>query len=127
MCSAMSGVFQAAVDAGVPYLVYACPLRAYASNPENQSVSGTHLPTRTPTFTCAVQRTEVNDKLKRDSPDLPSTRLRPGLIIPAAGGPPARSGPWWTRRRTEGAGTCGPLEGLHFQAVAVRNEASAYW
>jgi UDP-glucose 4-epimerase len=77
-------VFQAAVDAGVPALVYASSVGAYAPGPKDRAVDESWPTTGLETSTYARQKAEVErilDRIEEEAPALRSVRLRPGLIF----------------------------------------------
>jgi hypothetical protein len=77
-------VFQAAVDAGVPALVYASSVGAYAPGPKDRAVDESWPTTGLETSTYARHKAEVErilDRIEEEAPALRSVRLRPGLIF----------------------------------------------
>ncbi|HEV2874152.1 MAG TPA: NAD-dependent epimerase/dehydratase family protein [Thermoleophilaceae bacterium] len=77
-------VFQATVDAGVPALVYASSVGAYAPGPKDRAVDESWPTTGIETSTysrhkAAVER--VLDRVEKEAPSLRAVRLRPGLIF----------------------------------------------
>src|SRR5918999_179708 len=77
-------VFQAAVDAGVPALVYASPVGAYARGPKDRAVDESWPTTGIETSTYSRQKAEVErilDRIEEEAPSLRAVRLRPGLIF----------------------------------------------
>jgi UDP-glucose 4-epimerase len=77
-------VFQAAVDAGVPALVYASSVGAYAPGPKDRAVDENWPTTGLETSTYARHKAEVErilDRIEEEAPALRSVRLRPGLIF----------------------------------------------
>src|SRR5918996_3711817 len=77
-------VFRAAVDAGVPALVYASSVGAYAPGPKDRAVDESWPTTGLETSTYARHKAEVErilDRIEEEAPALRSVRLRPGLIF----------------------------------------------
>jgi UDP-glucose 4-epimerase len=77
-------VFQAAVDAGVPALVYASSVGAYAPGPKDRAVDESWPTTGLETSTYARHKAEVErilDRIEEEAPALRAVRLRPGLIF----------------------------------------------
>jgi UDP-glucose 4-epimerase len=77
-------VFQAAVDAGVPALVYASSVGAYAPGPKDRAVDESWPTTGIETSTYSRQKAEVErilDRVEEEAPSLRAVRLRPGLIF----------------------------------------------
>ncbi len=77
-------VFQAAVDAGVPALVYASSVGAYAPGPKDRAVDESWPTTGLETSTYARHKAEVErilDRIEAEAPALRAVRLRPGLIF----------------------------------------------
>src|SRR5918997_12337 len=77
-------VFQAAADAGVPALVYASSVGAYAPGPKDRAVDESWPTTGLETSTYARHKAEVErilDRIEEEAPALRSVRLRPGLIF----------------------------------------------
>jgi UDP-glucose 4-epimerase len=77
-------VFQAAVDAGVPALVYASSVGAYAPGPKDRAVDESWPTTGIETSTYSRQKAEVErilDRIEEEAPSLRAVRLRPGLIF----------------------------------------------
>src|SRR5918999_691859 len=77
-------VFQATVDAGVPALVYASSVGAYAPGPKGRAVDESWPTTGLETSTYARHKAEVErilDRIEEEAPALRSVRLRPGLIF----------------------------------------------
>jgi UDP-glucose 4-epimerase len=77
-------VFQAAVDAGVPALVYASSVGAYAPGPKDRAVDESWPTTGLETSTYARHKAEVErilDRIEQEAPSLRSVRLRPGLVF----------------------------------------------
>ena len=77
-------VFQAAVDAEVPALVYASSVGAYAPGPKDRAVDESWPTTGLETSTYARHKAEVErilDRIEEEAPALRSVRLRPGLIF----------------------------------------------
>jgi nucleoside-diphosphate-sugar epimerase len=77
-------VFQATVDAGVPALVYASSVGAYAPGPKDRAVDESWPTTGLETSTYARHKAEVErilDRIEEEAPALRSVRLRPGLIF----------------------------------------------
>lgn len=77
-------VFQATVDAGVPALVYASSVGAYAPGPKDRGVDESWPTTGIETsmysrHKAAVER--VLDRVEKEAPSLRAVRLRPGLIF----------------------------------------------
>src|SRR5919106_1683948 len=76
-------VFQAAVDAGVPALVYASSVGAYAPGPKDRAVDESWPTTGIETSTYSRQKAEVErilDRVEAEAPSLRAMRLRPGLV-----------------------------------------------
>ena len=128
-------VFQAAVSAGVPHLVYASSVGAYGPGPKDRAVSEAHPTTGTPTSHYAAQKAEVEDlldQLERENPDMLVTRLRPGLIFQAGAAPEIKDyflGDLVPPGLVDGLRV--PVlpfpRGLRFQAVSAFDVAEAYW
>jgi UDP-glucose 4-epimerase len=77
-------VFQAAVDAGVPALVYASSVGAYAPGPKDCAVDESWPTTGLETSTYSRHKAEVErilDRIEEEAPSLRAVRLRPGLIF----------------------------------------------
>jgi nucleoside-diphosphate-sugar epimerase len=77
-------VFQAAVDAGVPALVYASSVGAYAPGPKDRAVDESWPTTGIETSTYSRHKAEVErilDRVEEEAPSLRAVRLRPGLIF----------------------------------------------
>ena len=77
-------VFQAAVDAGVPSLVYASSVGAYAPGPKDRVVDEGWPTTGIGSSFYSRHKAEVErilDAVERDTPALRVVRLRPGLIF----------------------------------------------
>ena len=77
-------VFEAAVAAGVPSVVYASSVGAYAPGPKDRAVDESHPTTGIPTSFYARQKAEVErilDRVEREQPRTRFVRLRPGLIF----------------------------------------------
>ena len=77
-------VFRAAVDAGVPALVYASSVGAYAPGPKNRAVDESWPTTGIASSFYSRHKAEVErilDQVERDAPALRVVRLRPGLIF----------------------------------------------
>src|ERR687892_2853032 len=77
-------VFQAAVDAGVPALVYASSVSAYAPGPKDRAVDESWPTTGIETSTYSRQKAEVErilDRVEAEAPSLRAVRLRPGLVF----------------------------------------------
>jgi UDP-glucose 4-epimerase len=77
-------VFQAAVDGGVPALVYASSVGAYAPGPKDRAVDESWPTTGIETSTYSRQKAEVErilDRVEEEAPSLRAVRLRPGLIF----------------------------------------------
>ena len=77
-------VFQAAVDAEVPALVYASSVGAYAPGPKDRAVDESWPTTGLETSTYARHKAEVErilDRIEEEAPALRSVRLRPGLMF----------------------------------------------
>lgn len=90
-------VAEAAVEAGVGHLVVASSVGAYGSDADPSPGDAPHdesFPTQgTPTSHYAAQKAEVErmlDEFEREHPELPVTRLRPGLIFQEEAGPEIR-------------------------------------
>ncbi|WP_434743838.1 NAD-dependent epimerase/dehydratase family protein [Micromonospora sp. SH-82] len=80
-------VFEAVVRAGVPSLVYASSVGAYAPGPKDRPVSERWPATGVPGSSYSRDKAEVEallDRLEREHPGLRVVRLRPGLIFQAA-------------------------------------------
>jgi UDP-glucose 4-epimerase len=77
-------VFQAAVDAGVPALVYASSVGAYAPGPKGRAVDESWPTTGLETSTYARQKAEVErilDRVEQEAPSLRAVRLRAALVF----------------------------------------------
>jgi UDP-glucose 4-epimerase len=77
-------VFQAAVDAGVPALVYASSVGAYAPGPKDRAVDESWPTTGLESSTYSRQKAEVErilDRIEEEAPSLRAVRLRPGLVF----------------------------------------------
>jgi UDP-glucose 4-epimerase len=77
-------VFQATVDAGVPALVYASSVGAYAPGPKDRAVDESWPTTGIATSTYSRHKAEVErilDRVEEEAPSLRAVRLRPGLIF----------------------------------------------
>jgi UDP-glucose 4-epimerase len=77
-------VFQAAVDAGVPALVYASSVGAYAPGPKDRAVDESWPTTGLATSTYSRHKAEVErilDRIEEEAPSLRAVRLRPALIF----------------------------------------------
>jgi UDP-glucose 4-epimerase len=77
-------VFEAAVEAGVPALVYASSVGAYAPGPKDRAVDESWPTTGIESATYSRHKAEVErilDRIEADAPSLRAVRLRPGLIF----------------------------------------------
>jgi UDP-glucose 4-epimerase len=77
-------VFQATVDAGVPALVYASSVGAYAPGPKDRAVDESWPTTGIETSTYSRHKAEVErilDRVEEEAPSLRAVRLRPGLVF----------------------------------------------
>jgi UDP-glucose 4-epimerase len=77
-------VFRAAVDAGVPALVHASSVGAYASGPKDRAVDESWPTTGIKSSFYSRHKAEVErilDRLEDEAPSLRVVRLRPGLIF----------------------------------------------
>jgi UDP-glucose 4-epimerase len=77
-------VFQATVDAGVPALVYASSVGAYAPGPKDRAVDESWPTTGIETSTYSRHKAEVErilDRVEEEAPSLRAVRLRPALIF----------------------------------------------
>ncbi|HEV3377755.1 MAG TPA: NAD-dependent epimerase/dehydratase family protein [Thermoleophilaceae bacterium] len=77
-------VFRAAADAGVPALVYASSVGAYAPGPKDRAVDESWPTTGLETSFYARHKAEVErvlDGIEREAPSMRVVRLRPGLIF----------------------------------------------
>jgi UDP-glucose 4-epimerase len=77
-------VFQATVDGGVPALVYASSVGAYAPGPKDRAVDESWPTTGIQTSTYSRQKAEVErilDRVEEEAPSLRAVRLRPALIF----------------------------------------------
>jgi UDP-glucose 4-epimerase len=77
-------VFRAAVDAGVPSLIYASSVGAYARGPKDGLVDESWPATGIPTSFYSRHKAEIErllDALEREAPELRVVRLRPALIF----------------------------------------------
>jgi nucleoside-diphosphate-sugar epimerase len=77
-------VFRAAAAAGVPALVYASSVGAYAPGPKDRSVDESWPTTGIPSSFYARHKAEVErilDRFEDEQPDTRVVRLRPGLIF----------------------------------------------
>jgi UDP-glucose 4-epimerase len=77
-------VFRAAVDAGVPALVYASSVGAYAPGPKDRAVDESWPTTGVETSTYARHKAEVErilDRIEEEAPSVRAVRLRPGLVF----------------------------------------------
>jgi UDP-glucose 4-epimerase len=77
-------VFQATVDAGVPALVYASSVGAYAPGPKDRAVDESWPTTGIETSTYSRHKAEVErilDRVEEETPSLRAVRLRPALIF----------------------------------------------
>jgi UDP-glucose 4-epimerase len=77
-------VFEAAVEAGVPALVYASSVGAYAPGPKDRAVDESWPTTGIETATYSRHKAEVErilDRVEQDAPSLRAVRLRPGLVF----------------------------------------------
>jgi UDP-glucose 4-epimerase len=77
-------VFQAAVDAGVPALVYASSVGAYAPAPKDRAVDESWPTTGIESSTYSRHKAEVErilDRIEAEAPSLRVVRLRPGLVF----------------------------------------------
>jgi UDP-glucose 4-epimerase len=77
-------VFEAALGAGVPAIVYASSVGTYAPGPKDRAVDESHPTTGIPSsfysrHKAAVER--ILDRLEREHPRTRFVRLRPGLIF----------------------------------------------
>jgi len=79
-------VFHAAVEAGVPALVYASSVGAYSPGPKDRPVDESWPTEGTPTSFYSRHKVAVErllDRLERERPELRVVRMRPGLIFKA--------------------------------------------
>jgi UDP-glucose 4-epimerase len=77
-------VFRAVIEAGVPALVYASSVGAYAPGPKDRAVDESWPTTGTPSSFYSRHKAEVErilDRIEAENPDLRVVRLRPGLIF----------------------------------------------
>jgi nucleoside-diphosphate-sugar epimerase len=77
-------VFRATAEAGVPALVYASSVGAYARGPKDRRVDESWPTTGVPTSFYSRDKAEVErllDHFERDRPEVRVARLRPGLIF----------------------------------------------
>jgi nucleoside-diphosphate-sugar epimerase len=77
-------VFEAALAAGVPSVIYASSVGAYAPGPKDRAVDESHPTTGIPTSFYARHKAEVErilDRLEREHPRTRFVRLRPGLTF----------------------------------------------
>jgi UDP-glucose 4-epimerase len=77
-------VFEAALAVGVPAIVYASSIGAYAAGPKDRAVDESFPTTGIPTSFYSRHKAEVErilDRLEREHPDTRFVRLRPGLIF----------------------------------------------
>ncbi len=77
-------VFRAAADAGVPALVYASSVGAYAAGPKNRAVDESWPTTGIASSFYSRHKAEVErilDAMELEAPDMRVVRLRPGLIF----------------------------------------------
>lgn len=77
-------VFEAAVAAGVPALVYASSIGAYSEGPKDPPVAEDHPTDGVETSFYSRHKSAVErilDRVEREAPELRSVRLRPGLIF----------------------------------------------
>ena len=80
-------VFEAAAKAGVPAIVYASSVGAYAPGPKDRAVDETWPTTGTPSSFYARHKAAVErilDSFEAANPDIRVVRLRPGLIFKRA-------------------------------------------
>jgi UDP-glucose 4-epimerase len=77
-------VFQGAADAGVPALVYASSVGAYAPGPKDRAVDESWPTTGLETSTYSRHKAEVErvlDRVEQETPSMRVVRMRPGLIF----------------------------------------------
>ena len=77
-------VFRAAAESGVPALVYASSVGAYAPGPKDRRVDESWPTTGIPTSFYSVHKAEVErllDRVESEHPGMRVVRLRPGLIF----------------------------------------------
>ena len=77
-------VFQAAADAGVPALVYASSVGAYAPGPKDRAVDESWPTTGLESSTYSRHKAEVErvlDRVEQEAPSMRVVRMRPGLIF----------------------------------------------
>ena len=129
-----SRVFRAAVDAGVPALVYASSVGAYSPGPKDRRVDESWPTQGVATSFYARHKAEAErmlDALERERPELRVVRLRPGLIF-------KREAASWVKRLFVGPFVPSPLvrpslvpvvpdiPTLRFQGVHSLDVAQAY-
>src|SRR5918997_2516192 len=127
-------VFQATVDAGVPALVYASSVGAYAPGPKDRAVDESWPTTGLETSTYARHKAEVErilDRIEEEAPALRVARLRPGLIFKRDAATEIRrlfAGPFLPSPllRRELIPVIPDLPGLAVQAVHADDIADAY-
>ena len=104
-------VFDAAVRAGVPALVYASSVGAYSEGPKDAPVDESWPTGGTPSSFYAVDKAAVEgilDEVEEANPSLRVVRLRPGLIFSRR----ATSSEWTAWKRSRGrSGTSGIRSG----------------
>jgi UDP-glucose 4-epimerase len=127
-------VFEAAVQAGVPALVYASSVGAYSPGPKDTAVAEDWPTDGWPTASYTREKAYVErslDALERGHPDLRVVRLRPGFIFKRESASEQRRlfiGPLLPNQLVQpGLVPIIPdLPGLRFQAVHTADIAEAY-
>jgi UDP-glucose 4-epimerase len=77
-------VFEAAIAAGVPSIIYASSVGAYARGPKDRAVDESYPTTGIPTSFYSRHKAEVErilDRVEREHPRTRIVRMRPGLIF----------------------------------------------
>src|SRR5215211_494425 len=127
-------VFRAAVDAGVPSLVYASSVGAYARGPKDRLVDESWPVTGIATSFYSRHKVEVErllDIVERDAPQLRVVRLRPALIFKSEAASEIRrlfAGPFLPGflLHPRLIPFAPRIAGLRFQAVHSEDVADAY-
>ncbi|HVE91503.1 MAG TPA: NAD-dependent epimerase/dehydratase family protein [Actinomycetota bacterium] len=126
-------VFEAAAAAGVPAVVYASSIGAYAPGPKDRAVDESWPTTGIASSPYSVQKAYVErllDVFERDNPGIRVVRLRPGLIFKSEAGSGVRrlfAGPLLPRRLVGSRMPVVPdLPALRFQALHATDVAEAY-
>lgn len=126
-------LFRAVADAGVPALVYASSVGAYAPGPKDRAVDESWPTDGIPSSYYSRHKAATErmlDEFERDHPEVRVVRLRPGLIFKRESAEGQRrlfAGPFFPRWLLKvGIPLVPDTPRLRFQAVHTRDVAEAY-